>query len=60
LASFQHGSALDAPLERLALLDVSMDWITFWLQDDEHPSPENAEHYARWRKMRDAEWIEQA
>lgn len=42
------------PRERLASLEATVDWMSFWLQDHEDPSPEKAEQYVRWRAMRES------
>lgn len=44
---------LSRPRERLASLSAMVDWMAFWLQGYEDPSPEKARQYARWRPMRD-------
>jgi len=44
---------LEMPRERLASQDASVDWMAFWLQGYEDPSPEKANQYARWRVMRE-------
>jgi len=40
------------PQERLAMMSTVVDWMAFWLQDYEDPSPEKAQEYSRWRPMR--------
>lgn len=46
---------LHMPRQRLASYEATVDWMAFWLQGYEDPSPEKAGQYARWRKTR-AEW----
>ena len=49
---------LSNPGARLASQGGAVDWMRFWLQDYEDPSPRKAEQYLRWRelrKLRDAE-----
>jgi dienelactone hydrolase len=40
------------PLQILAHEELLVDWFDFWLNGHEDPSPEKAEQYARWRKLR--------
>jgi dipeptidyl aminopeptidase/acylaminoacyl peptidase len=50
---FPTGShSLQRPRERLAMMEATLDWMAFWLQGYEDPSPEKAEQNARWRRMR--------
>jgi dipeptidyl aminopeptidase/acylaminoacyl peptidase len=44
--------SLQRPRERLAMMEATVDWMAFWLQDYEDPSPEKAEQNVRWRRMR--------
>ena len=41
------------PLERIALIDAVVDWMTFWLQGYEDPNPSKAHIYLRWHQMRE-------
>lgn len=42
------------PAHRLAMYRRNLDWMRFWLQGYEDPSPEKEEQYRRWRAMREA------
>ena len=42
------------PAHRFSVYERNIDWLNFWLQDIEDPSPEKADQYARWRRLRDA------
>jgi dipeptidyl aminopeptidase/acylaminoacyl peptidase len=56
LSSDQH--VLTNPAARLVSQGGTVDWMRFWLQDYEDPSPAKSEQYVRWRelrKLRDAE-----
>lgn len=44
---------MERPRERLAMMNVTVDWMMFWLKDYEDPSPHKAKQYARWRPMRE-------
>jgi hypothetical protein len=48
---------LQRPRERLAMMESVVDWMSFWLQGKEDPSPDKASQYARWRPMRS--WLTQ-
>ena len=41
------------PAHRLASMQLAVDWMRFWLKDEENSSPENRERNAHWRRMRD-------
>ena len=41
------------PAHRLASMQLAVDWMRFWLKDEENTSPENRERNAHWRRMRD-------
>jgi hypothetical protein len=60
LYMFPHGShQLQRPRERQASMQLSVDWMNFWLQGKEDPSPAKVEQYAYWRtlkKQRDERW----
>jgi dipeptidyl aminopeptidase/acylaminoacyl peptidase len=43
------------PAHRWTLVNRFVDWLRFWLQGYEDPSPENAAQYLRWRNLRDAD-----
>jgi hypothetical protein len=43
---------LQRPFERLATYEATVDWLMFWLQGYEDPSPNKTEQYARWREIR--------
>lgn len=40
------------PLEQIALMDTVVDWMSFWLQGYEDPSPHKTTRYESWRGMR--------
>lgn len=40
------------PAQILALMNRSIDWFDFWLNDREDASPAKADQYAAWRKLR--------
>src|SRR5690606_1348330 len=40
------------PLERLALMQSSVDWMIFWLRGQEDPDPAKVKQYSRWRALR--------
>ena len=42
------------PMQRLAEETINVDWFRFWLKGEEHPDPEKADQYARWRKLQEA------
>jgi dipeptidyl aminopeptidase/acylaminoacyl peptidase len=44
--------SLQRPRERIAMLEATADWMSFWLQGYEDSDPEKAVQYARWRPMR--------
>jgi dipeptidyl aminopeptidase/acylaminoacyl peptidase len=41
------------PLERIAMMDAVIDWMSFWIQGYEDPSPHKSQQYRRWRLLRD-------
>jgi dipeptidyl aminopeptidase/acylaminoacyl peptidase len=50
---FPDGShQLERPRERLAMMNLTVDWMAFWLQDYEDPDPAKATQYARWATLR--------
>lgn len=40
------------PLQRAAVMSTAIDWMAFWLLDEEDPSPAKVEQYRRWRELR--------
>jgi len=40
------------PRSRVAAQQGLIDWFCFWLRDEEDPSRQKAEQYARWRELR--------
>lgn len=48
----QADHQVQRPQEQLALSEAVVDWMAFWLQGYEDPSPHKAVQYARWRPMR--------
>jgi len=43
---------LGAPV-RKAAMDLTVDWMNFWIQGKEDPDPAKAEQYKRWRMIRE-------
>lgn len=43
---------LEFPRERLAMSEASVDWMSFWLLDQENPDPQKYIQSLRWRKIR--------
>jgi dipeptidyl aminopeptidase/acylaminoacyl peptidase len=41
------------PLHKLAHQEAMVDWFDFWLNEHEDASPEKAEQYERWRRLRE-------
>lgn len=41
------------PRQIAALMQGSVDWFDFWLNDYERPDPAAASQYARWRQLRE-------
>lgn len=41
--------------QRMQLYQLIVDWVRFWLKDEEDPDPAKEEQYTRWRRLR-AEW----
>lgn len=41
------------PAQVLAVMQSTVDWFDFWLNDYEDPTPEKAEQYQRWQKLRE-------
>lgn len=44
---------LHKPLEIIASQEAMIDWMAFWLQGYEDPSPQKAQQYQRWRPLRE-------
>lgn len=42
---------LGRPGEKFALMEVVVDWLSFWLQGYTDPSPHKAVQYARWQAL---------
>jgi len=40
------------PLDRLGSQQGNVDWMLFWLKNEEDPDPSKAEQYARWHALR--------
>lgn len=56
IINFPEGEhPLVRPLERLASMTATVDWMAFWLMGKEDHDPAKAAKYARWRAMRSAE-----
>ena len=54
LIMFPEGAhQLMLPRERLASMDATVDWMTFWLRGRQDPDPAKAAQYARWAKLRE-------
>jgi dipeptidyl aminopeptidase/acylaminoacyl peptidase len=50
---FPTGShQLKRPREREAMLEAVVDWMAFWLKNEEDSRPEKQEQYVRWRAMK--------
>ena len=43
---------LEKPWERLVSQQGNVDWLCFWLKDEEDPDRTKIEQYARWRNLR--------
>jgi dipeptidyl aminopeptidase/acylaminoacyl peptidase len=44
---------LTNPAQRMISQGGTVEWMRFWLQGYEDPSPTKADQYARWRKLRE-------
>jgi dipeptidyl aminopeptidase/acylaminoacyl peptidase len=42
------------PLERLESQQGNVDWMRFWLKDEEDPDPSKQVQYERWRQLKQA------
>lgn len=52
-AFFPRGNhSLSRPRERLALINVVVDWMDFWLRDQVRSEIEASEHVRNWRRMK--------
>ncbi len=51
---------LQRPREREAMLNATLDWLSFWLQDYEDSNTAKTEQYLRWRGIRKDWLIQQA
>ena len=40
------------PKHRYAIYQRNVDWLNFWLRDQEDPNPAKAEQYKRWHELR--------
>jgi dipeptidyl aminopeptidase/acylaminoacyl peptidase len=40
------------PKHRYEIYQRNVDWMKFWLKDEEDPDPAKAEQYKRWRELR--------
>jgi dipeptidyl aminopeptidase/acylaminoacyl peptidase len=40
------------PRERLASMELTVDWMSFWLSGRKNPDPAKAPQYERWAKLR--------
>lgn len=43
---------LETPAEQRISRESILDWMAFWLKDEEDPNPEKTEQYSRWRVYR--------
>jgi Prolyl oligopeptidase family len=43
---------ITSPEERMISQGGTVDWLRFWLKDEEDPDPNKAQQYARWRVLR--------
>ena len=56
LTSFPAGvHVLVRPQDRFASQQGTIDWMNFWLKNEEDPDTSKIEQYARWRKLRDSQ-----
>ncbi|MBA3355367.1 MAG: hypothetical protein H0U18_05380, partial [Pyrinomonadaceae bacterium] len=47
------------PQDRFASQQGTVDWMRFWLKNEEDPNPRKAEQYARWRELRKLQKVKQ-
>jgi len=43
------------PRSKYLVYQRNLDWMKFWLKDEEDPDQSKADQYARWRQMREAQ-----
>jgi len=54
------GHIINSPAQRYSIYNRNIDWLRFWLMNEEDASPGKAEQYARWRRLKQQhEWNEQ-
>jgi dipeptidyl aminopeptidase/acylaminoacyl peptidase len=46
---------LTNPAERMVSQSSTVDWMCFWLKNEEAPGPAKREQYRRWNRLRDLE-----
>lgn len=60
LTSFPAGvHVLVRPQDRFASQQGTIDWMKFWLKNEEDHDPSKIEQYARWRKLRNSQQPDQ-
>lgn len=60
LTNFPAGvHVLVRPQDRFASQQGTVDWMKFWLKNEEVPDVSKAEQYARWRKLRNSQQADQ-
>jgi dipeptidyl aminopeptidase/acylaminoacyl peptidase len=53
LVFISHGDhPVVKPWDRLTSQQGNVDWMVFWLKDEEDPDPAKAEQYKRWHELR--------
>src|SRR5262249_56435562 len=40
------------PKHRLEIYERNLDWLRFWLKDEEDPNQAKSQQYSRWRRLR--------
>ncbi len=53
------GHNINQPTQRYSVYNRNIDWMRFWLKNEEDNNPAKAEQYSRWRRLRmQHEWNE--
>lgn len=52
------GHGITLPRQRVAAMEVHVDWMDYWLNGHADPDPEKGDQYKRWDNIR-RNWIEQ-
>jgi len=51
---------INQPAQRFSIYKRNIDWLRFWLMDEEDPAPEKVSQYARWHILKEQhDWNEQ-